>query len=374
MEPTFTGNFLKYSLFVSAVIVALVMCEFCLRGILFLNFPLGKSLRNPSFYANSHYSDDWWVLRKKFGQHLSSGPKQPHPLLGWTGRFDRTTLRHDDSAKIGEKQVVLLYGDSFAACAERPCYEDILNSDPTFSQRCILLNYGVGGYGQDQAYLLMTETAPQYSGKEKPVIILSILNQDIDRNLLMYREARKPRFELSETGLALKKVPIAEGGNNEAYLPTLTMHSYLYRFFVYGMPLSKPLARLLQGYEEIKQQRIRLARALMKESGAFMRANSRRHFGLLFSSDWNGGSNSEEDVDWRTELLERLFTEEGIPYVSFERDILATELATSHLSHADYFIPNDGHPNSRTNRLIAGHLWQQLADVCGPVSSEFRRR
>lgn len=367
------GKVAKYVVPFILVTASLIFCELGLRGLLFFDIPWARPLKNPHLYATMSSSDDWWFLRERFSYFRLPAPLEPHPLLGWKGRFDPKTLLHDDAVNVGGKHVVLLYGDSFAACAEEPCFEDILNSDPNFSQKCILLNYGVGGYGQDQIHLLMAKTASMYSVNGKPTIILSLLDDDIDRNLLTFRGARKPYFEIAEKGLALKGVPIGSPEVDAQHPPKIGIYSYLYRFFVYGAPLPTSLAQLLQGEEERRHRIVRLATALVKESAAFMRENSSRNLGVIFSSALSGGGKRDEDADWRALLLERLLREERIPYLSVEWDILVPDMATSHRPQSDYFIPNDGHPKASTNHLIAAHLMERLSDLCGPTSPALLR-
>ena len=87
-------------------------------------------------------------------------------------------------------------GDSFAACSGAPdrCYEHLLEEGP-FGPSHELLNYGVGGYGTDQALLLSFDLIERFADRD-PVIVLSLLiDDDLDRCTLPYRGAPKPVLE-----------------------------------------------------------------------------------------------------------------------------------------------------------------------------------
>ena len=107
---------------------------------------LGSKHRNPALYADPFYDDNYWLLHQRWSEQEPSFTR--HDTLGWVGKFDPLTLRHDDENARDGRTPVLLFGDSFSACVpEVKCFEELINDDPFLSQRYQILNYGVGGYG-----------------------------------------------------------------------------------------------------------------------------------------------------------------------------------------------------------------------------------
>jgi hypothetical protein len=107
---------------------------------------------------------------------------------------------------------IALYGDSFTFGYEVPpefAWGNLL----TERLGCRVDNYGVGGYGTDQAYVYFTYRQ-QHGLDTAPVVILSHLSENIVRNItqdvgLIYQMplALKPRF-VSEPDGTLRLVPV----------------------------------------------------------------------------------------------------------------------------------------------------------------------
>lgn len=112
-----------------STLVAIGATEFAFRTLLFSDFSVMQRFRDPGLYADYFSDDAYWLLYHRFGG-VFKPPERPHPTLGWVGSFDRTTFRHQDADQVGSRRPVLLYGDSFAACTDTPCFQDILNQDP----------------------------------------------------------------------------------------------------------------------------------------------------------------------------------------------------------------------------------------------------
>jgi lysophospholipase L1-like esterase len=126
--------------------------------------------------------------------------------LGWR----RPTTRTDPDFPIAMQPCVSLFGDSFtwgSEVADRDAWGAILAR----KLKCRVANYGVGGYGSDQAYLLFRSLPPKGE-----VVFLNHLSENILRNVNQYRNllypgrefAFKPRF-LTHNG-AIELVPIPE--------------------------------------------------------------------------------------------------------------------------------------------------------------------
>lgn len=111
-----------------------------------------------------------------------------------------------------ERSCVSLYGDSFTQGGDTS--SPARNWGNVLSEQlgCYVANFGVGGYGTDQAYLRFRENSRDTS----PVVILGIHPADVARNLTRIRDlenrqkwfALKPRFILDDAGnLVLIPIP-----------------------------------------------------------------------------------------------------------------------------------------------------------------------
>jgi hypothetical protein len=151
---------------------------------------------------------------------------RPDPLLGWpspellgTGEIDSSGSRLIPSfPDPGQEACVSTYGDSFTWGSEvtpEIAWSNVLSE----LLNCRVSNFGVGGYGTDQAYL-------RFESNERDktkVVLLGYFTENLVRNVTQYQGflypgrgyRLKPRFIL-ENG-ALKLVPY----------PTLTQDEYL---------------------------------------------------------------------------------------------------------------------------------------------------
>ena len=150
-------------------------------------------------------------------------------LLGWPSSkdFGRDGSQYDSSGSrivpafpdpSKDQSCISLYGDSFAWSAE---VDDQHAWNNVLSTRigCRVANYGVGGYGSDQAYLRYKRNSRDRSN----IIFLNHHSENILRNVNQFRDLLypgeglgfKPRFVVDREG-SLKLVP----------LPTFTKAQY----------------------------------------------------------------------------------------------------------------------------------------------------
>lgn len=354
-----TGRWLKIVVPLVAFGVAVVVAELVFRALLFSSVPWMEKFRKPELYGDYFSDDAYWLLYERFGGEYDP-PQDPHALLGWiSGSFDRDSLLHGNSAQVGRRRPVLFFGDSFTSCAERPCFEDVLNADAAFSRGCFMLNYGVGGYGLDQIYLLMHEVIPKY---RDPVVVLGVLTEDVDRAVLSVRVGQKPRFHLIDGELRLDDRPI-EGDPERFFAATSPrIVSYLYRLAVYGGPAPPRLRQFLVHESARRAEKVALARALLRQAIRELRALDLDFSVVVFVGNWRGVSSVVEDDDWRLDAILGTLAAEGVDTLS-TKGVLREDMAGTGRAVKQYFIPNDGHYRGHTNVLIAGRLRSQLG-VC----------
>lgn len=138
------------------------------------------------------------------------------PLLGWPFRAPRADLDASGSRIVpafpdpAAPACVSLYGDSFAYGAEvehQAAWGNLL------SRRlgCRVSNFGVAGYGTDQAYLRFEAN----TADRAPTVLLCHMSENIARNVNQFRAllypgrqfVLKPRFVLEADG-SLRLVPL----------------------------------------------------------------------------------------------------------------------------------------------------------------------
>jgi hypothetical protein len=68
-----------------------------------------------------------------------------------------------------------------------------------------VLNLGVHGYGHDQMLLYLREEGIKY---RPDLVVLGFLYDDMERNLVGFRDYAKPRFEQRDGRLELRNVPV----------------------------------------------------------------------------------------------------------------------------------------------------------------------
>lgn len=146
------------------------------------------------------------------------------PVLGWPSpddfggnRYDVSGARPNPAFPLPGHACVSVYGDSFTYGSGVPD-EVAWANQLSRLLGCRVANYGVGGYGSDQAVLRFEHNL----GDEAPVVILGHLSENIMRNVNQYRHliaagdplSLKPRFTLNTDG-ELRLVPLQVAGLEE---------------------------------------------------------------------------------------------------------------------------------------------------------------
>jgi hypothetical protein len=100
---------------------------------------------------------------------------------------------------------VLVLGDSFT-------FGEDVGDDETYSARLEasipgleVLNLGVHGYGHDQMLVALREIGPKV---HPDVVLLGFVGEDMERNLVDFRDFAKPRFVLRDGELVLLGSPV----------------------------------------------------------------------------------------------------------------------------------------------------------------------
>lgn len=356
--------FINFALILISFLVSFLVAEIVLRIILFSNIPLFDKLRNPSHYADYFSEDDYWKLQYLFGGEFSP-PESPHPVLGWVGSFSRDNFIHNKARGIGNRRPVLLYGDSFAACVvPGACFQDILNYDGTFSEDNYLLNYGVGGYGVDQIFLLFKNSVNKYNN---PFVIISLMTHDLDRSILSVRVGQKPYFRVEDGVLRLDEKPIDPDPDAFFSNNPPRIISYLYRKVLYGKYLPEKLTSFLKRENYYKRKKIQVNEKIILEILKELRAKDLDYVFLIFHPHWPGES-AIDSSGWRNSFLKRLLDENNVPYIWSEK-LIMYEVKANDISVDDLFFDYStiylyaGHPTEYLNKLIAKEIKRYVIET-----------
>lgn len=131
------------------------------------------------------------------------------PLLGWKNKNpDYYGARIDKSNFSKSKTCIDMYGDSFTYGLDVED-ADAWPSKLSENLRCRVRNFGVVGYGTDQAFLRYEQQSSMHS----KIVVLNHLSEDILRNVNQFNNliypnpqfALKPRFIIINNNLSLIK-------------------------------------------------------------------------------------------------------------------------------------------------------------------------
>ncbi len=346
--------------------LALLAAEFGLRLLLFHpaaeEWTAARALRRPEFFARSGSDDLYYALVRRFtppAARTHRPPWAPHhdARLGWTSeRFAPESYAHVHEDRLDGRRLMLLFGDSFAAGVAGPesHFEALLEAAPEGRKR-VLLNYGVAGYGFDQAWLLSQEVLERFR-EQAPLVLIGILvDDDLDRMLLSFRDWPKPRLVLERGHLrpARAAVPRLEEGLAD---PQLWPRSFALAFARRALG-----PRGLRGTPEQEAEKQALARSVLRRWVADLRGA-----GLCFAVVLFHGPEATRDPDttgWRHAFLVDELTRLDVPHAQVRDDLLAAESAGE--APLPAFFRNDGHLSAAGNRIALRTLLRAL-DHCGP--------
>ena len=307
------------------VAFSLACVELGLRALLFSDaaqgWKIARKLRHPELFADQQRDDLYWILQAHFlPPEQLKPPDRPDAELGWTSQVIAAgTYEHVDRASLRDRRPVLLFGDSYAQCATAPddCFQGLLERSG-YATQLRMLNYGVGGYGFDQVWLLMRKTLDLYAD-QKPLVIVSLLvDDDLDRCMLSFRCWPKPRFELEGGRLELHTPPpMDEYWQSERRLLSTSLVA---RLFTHSF-LPRSLADRCEGVEACDQRKRELSRALLEAVLAELERRQVEHMFVLF---FNSRPVFEPElVGWREPLIREVLERHGTPTIDTRGVMLA---------------------------------------------------
>lgn len=360
------------------LLVSALLLEGGLRVLLFSDnariAKLAVRLRSPDNFAH-RWSSEYWKLQYLFSaEETRKPPPNVDAVLGWRSkRLSQVGYRHAQIATLAGARPVLLYGDSFAERTSwEPTWDSLLAASPR-GQGLALLNYGVGGYGFDQAFLSYMLTIDTVAALD-PVVVMSVLiDDDLDRIHLDFRGWPKPFLDLDA-----KELDFANdlGPDSDDWLAAHPpeIRSYLWRYLLFGsQALSAETRNRVGGRQQAWSDTRRATRRILTKLDRELRGRKLQSFVLIF----HGKSQLEkpEGGDWREEFLLRELDRLGLPYVSTRTDIEA-DSASSGRALVEYVAERGKHRGHYTplgNQVSFGALERGLAGQFDGSASDSRR-
>lgn len=337
------------------VAFAILLFEGTVRFLLFADiardWPIAKSLREPWRFASVREQLYWYLQDRNIPDERRSEAPNFDPEIGWLGTNVTREHGHVDEANVGERQLVLLYGDSYAQCTTSPgdCFEGLLNDSP-LGRSTALLNFGVGGFGLDQIGLLAEASLPRYLDRDPIVVVGILVDDDLDRCTLDFRGWPKPRYELVDGALV----------SSGSVAPTTAEHwqrrspaplSWAWRLCSRAATsqTSSPDARTADLEYEAEVEA--LAAAWLERLDSRLVAAKVRRFYVLF--EHSEALRMPEKLRWRKDCVVRTLDRLGAPWVA-TTPFLVEAAAREGGVLTEFFGQvgrNVGHFNPRGNQL-----------------------
>ena len=366
----------------AVLVVAGAATELAARSLLFgwLGDRLGErasEVRRPGRVAHP-VEDLYWLVGDRLavrgGASLAPVPDYD-PLVGWLGgAIDPAGYRHLDESAVGERRPVLLYGDSYAACVVPAggCFQDHLERHALGATHAIV-NYGVGGFGLDQAVLLFEATAERFAERDPQVVLGVLVDDDLDRCALGYRGWPKPRFE--RAGASWEARPAAP------QRPDPPWTSYALRLGLHGEALADSrLHDALCERAAIEAENRARCEALLARLAEGVRTRGLDAFVVLFFGP--ASIAAPEHNGWRERFLTDTLDALGLDWVS-TRGALTRHAEQSGRAPADYYQAN-GHLDPLGNQVALRAITEGLqgrfrdaarfewspAELAGPVTAD----
>jgi len=335
-----------------AVVRFLVLSPAC------ADWGIARRLRNPNRFGRVQ-SDDapailsfLWLPEEKRTRRPPWCPSHD-ARVGWTSELFRPgDYAHVEEAKVGGRRPVLLFGNSFAACVTDPGtrFQDLLEESP-LGQEFALLNYGVPGYGLDQTWLLLREVLARRPAEDAVVVVGLLVDDDLDRCLLTFRNWPKPRLRVEDGRLIDPGTPVPSVDEFFAGDPELPAS---YAWALLAGALRDREERGTPAQEAEKQA---LTRALLAAVADELRQRDLECFFVLFNA--SAATADPGVLGWRQDLVRSELTRLGIRFTEARDDLLrAAEDAGGDLS--PYFRFGDDHLDVLGNAVAFGALERGL--------------
>ena len=201
------------------------------------------------------------------------------------------------------------------------------------------LNYGVGGYGLDQVYLLFERTHRQFDPAQS-IFLIGVTDDELLRTLLRVRQCAKPYFTVNNSTATLQT------GHIDVTDPQRYFTRYRPKFRLFALNLLvheiKPLNRaLMRPRERARDARLKKIVSMLVEK--FAQSGAQLRF-VIFS-------------DWRNNLIKSELARQNIPTIAVD-EFLSKRRVGGNISPGELDVT--GHPSTALNEVIADYILSQL--------------
>jgi hypothetical protein len=246
----------------SLLLVYLCIEGLCFGGLLLLDRVINVGYNpNPSTLSGQQKASLEKFLERKQGEQVSQDP-----VLGWVRRSEANSagMRDDREYSVKPPPGVLriaAFGDSFTYGSDVDLHETWTKQISAIEPSIEVLNYGMGAYGLDQAYLRYSKVASDYPAQ---AVFIGYMSENIGRHVNvfrgfytnMYRSTifTKPRFLIKNGELVLLDNPLSTMEdysrflrNDREVLREIGTHDYHYQtHYSEGRLDFSPAVRLLK--------------------------------------------------------------------------------------------------------------------------------
>ncbi len=169
------------------------------------------------------YIQNWIERHEKKGNDFPYGITQYDSHLGWKLKPNLQGVRVEDQPPVttnsrgvrSRREIpyekpsditrIVAIGDSYTFGYDGADDEIWPVDLEAQLSNCEVINLGVPGYGMDQQLLMLEREGLRY---HPDIVLVGLYEEDMDRNLLPFRDYAKPMFVLEEYDLRLVNVPV----------------------------------------------------------------------------------------------------------------------------------------------------------------------
>jgi hypothetical protein len=294
-----------------------------------------------------------WLRRHADGVEVYYSFDVYHPTRGWALRpnlrdadpYGPDSLNSNSVGMRGSREFTLdppadrtrivLIGDSFTFGEEVADWETFAFRLQELLPQTEVLNLGVHGYGHDQMLIGLRELGLRY---RPDVVLLGFVEDDMERNMLGFRDYAKPRYRLRDGALALRGSPVPPPAE------VVQKERYRSRF----LDLVDMVHQTVLWRVGVNQRRMEALTAALLDEVAAEAASVGAATGLFY-------------LPHSVELMEPASSSSGQAFFNeycHDRDALCLDLRPSFLSRieAGYPIKVPGHWHGNGHTLVAEEL------------------
>jgi hypothetical protein len=194
---------------------------------------------------------------------------------------------------------IIFYGNSYVE--SDACSDNTITAKIEKKTGIDTLNYGIGGYGFDQIYLLFKRTFSQFKGN-KNIYFIGVLSDDFNRMLLKVRTSPKPYFTLSNNKLILHTEHINKDDLESYFI------EYRPKFNFYSVNLLKrSVGKLIGWYENRKKEVAMITTHILEDMKRIKEENDLTIYFILFYSKKEMENNVDVFQFFKNQLQEKHF-------------------------------------------------------------------